>query len=590
MKTFDVGPTAHGVVKAVCAFLSTVPYPVPMTEHGVKSDDAAGTVAGSGLSAGHSGTAGEPSVSYLVALSGGPDSVALLLALVAIRAAAAKTRAAPDLRMYACWVNHRLRPADELVDEERFVRSLCDGLDVPLYTESAGPGQLEREAKEAGGIEAAARAFRYKVLETVRLRAGADWVCTGHNADDGLETMIMRFFTGSGAAGLRGMASMHGRVVRPMLSVTRADICDYLASAGQVYRTDSTNASDDYLRNRVRHHLVPAVLDVFPDAREALATLAGKATLDEEALDGYARQLFHPGQSLAGQAGAGVPAGATVDTGTASDTLAQTRSDTGAGAAPGTGAVVGTDFGVLAGSDTGTLAGVTRHDPPSLRLLAEIWDTAPLAVRTRAVYLALSTFGIRRAPWNAVVRAAGTGGLADVGVAGARVTRKDGYILIVPSNRGENPEGQSAQAGVYKPGPAGWSCLLPSVGRYRIGTGAIVDVYSGGGGAVARPEEPHHGDGVPHGNVVIPVRIPTPSGVWPLWLRSRRPGDSIHLEAGTVKVDDLLGAMKIPGIDRDLVPVMEDDHGLLAVLASSFGGRDVYRTDTSGSAAVTPDC
>ena len=218
----------------------------------------------------------------LVALSGGPDSVALLSAVV---------EAGRGRRVEAAWVDHRLRPADELEAERAFVEAFCAGLGVTLSVAVAPGGSLADEARTAGGIEAAARRFRYRELERLRVERGCDVILTGHNADDVIETMLMRLCGGSGTAGLRGIPARSGHVRRPFLGVSRADILAYLGDRGLGYRVDSTNESGDYLRNRVRATLVPAARRVFPSLGAALTFSAAKAAMDDDALEAMARDL-----------------------------------------------------------------------------------------------------------------------------------------------------------------------------------------------------------------------------------------------------------------------------------------------------------
>ena len=210
-----------------------------------------------------------PSARVLVALSGGPDSVALLVA-------SADEAGKRGVGLSACWVDHALRPAPELSDERGFVMELCKRIGVPILIEEASRGEISGMSSEAGGIESAARIFRYAALERARIASGCGSVLTGHTADDFVETMVMRFCTGSGTAGLRGIPETNGRIVRPLLGVTKAHVYAYLASKGQGYREDSTNASDDYLRNKVRHEVLPVLLSVFPSLRASLGTVSAE--------------------------------------------------------------------------------------------------------------------------------------------------------------------------------------------------------------------------------------------------------------------------------------------------------------------------
>ena len=224
--------------------------------------------------------------SFLVALSGGPDSVALLLAMA---------DEVDSCRLHACWVDHGLRPVEELAREQQFVETLCARLAVALTITRVPRGLIADEADRDGGIEAAARRFRYAALEKARLETATDLILTAHTADDWMETMVMRFFSGSGTAGLRGMPAVAPTLARPFLGLRKEAILAYLTARGQEYSMDSTNLGVNFMRNRVRQHLIPKVLDVFPSSFSALKTLALKNQLDEQALDSWAQSLFDKG-------------------------------------------------------------------------------------------------------------------------------------------------------------------------------------------------------------------------------------------------------------------------------------------------------
>ena len=220
---------------------------------------------------------------FLIALSGGPDSVALLLAM--------SEEVAPG-RLHACWVDHGLRPVEELAREQVLVETLCAQLAVPLRMVRIPRGRIAEEAQRDGGIEAAARRFRYAALEQARLETASDLILTAHTADDWFETMLLRFFNGSGTAGLKGIPQFFQTLARPFLGLGKKEILVYLQAKGQDYSVDSTNLGTDFMRNRVRQDLVPHVLAVFPSAPSALNTSAAKARLDDEALELWASSLF----------------------------------------------------------------------------------------------------------------------------------------------------------------------------------------------------------------------------------------------------------------------------------------------------------
>ena len=211
----------------------------------------------------------------VVGFSGGPDSTALLAALV--------EAGARDVT--ALHVDHGLRPEAERRAELETVRRLAARLKVPLIVARVRPGAIGEEARRSGeGIEAAARRYRYAALRGTASRTGAEAIYLAHTRDDQLETVLMRFLSGSGAAGLRGMPRKSGLVMRPFLDLPKAVLLAYLERSGLPYSVDSTNAGDDYSRNRLRHRVLPALEESFPGWAAGVALAARKAGMDEEAL------------------------------------------------------------------------------------------------------------------------------------------------------------------------------------------------------------------------------------------------------------------------------------------------------------------
>ena len=205
--------------------------------------------------------AGEP---VLVALSGGADSVALLRALLAL-----------GYPVHAFHLNHCLRGAESDRDEA-FCRALCERLGVPLTVERIDVGAQAAQTGE--GVEAAARRIRY-----ARLAAAAQGTktATAHTADDNLETMLFHLARGTGPKGLAGIPPVRGDIIRPLIGVERAQVEAYLAELGQDFVTDSTNRSDDYTRNRIRHEIVPVLRQINSAVCGAAARLGGLLRQDE---------------------------------------------------------------------------------------------------------------------------------------------------------------------------------------------------------------------------------------------------------------------------------------------------------------------
>ena len=209
--------------------------------------------------------------SILVALSGGGDSVALTHALIELRDQL-------GLKIAGAHLNHRMRGTESDRDEE-FVSAMCSRVGIELTVERAD-GLLESVAN----IEERARDARREFLDRAADRLGADFIALGHNRDDQAETVLMRLMRGAGAAGLAAMAERGpGRLIRPMLTVSRAEIRDYLNARAIAFVEDSTNESRDFLRNRIRHDLMPMLeRDYAPGVAGRLVALADEMrSLDE---------------------------------------------------------------------------------------------------------------------------------------------------------------------------------------------------------------------------------------------------------------------------------------------------------------------
>ena len=219
---------------------------------------------------------GVPRGSVVVAaVSGGADSTALLLALARLSRSGACSVA-------ACYVNHGLRGRPEIEAELASLRQLCARLGVPLELASAAPAlHLLTLNGRRRSPEESARLARYEALGTVAIRLDAAGVATGHTASDQAETVLLRLLRGSGPLGLAAMRSESWPwgpaapiLLRPLLGLTRADTEAYCSNGGVEWSTDSSNESSQFLRNRVRRELLPALEALAPAAAPALARFA----------------------------------------------------------------------------------------------------------------------------------------------------------------------------------------------------------------------------------------------------------------------------------------------------------------------------
>jgi tRNA(Ile)-lysidine synthase len=219
---------------------------------------------------------GEGGARVLVALSGGADSVALLHLMRDLDASG-------DLALAgAAHLNHGLRgaAADE---DETFCAALAARLDVPFVAERVNVAELARLQKRS--VEDAARVARYAFLERAADRLNADVVAVAHTRDDQAETFLLRLLRGAGTRGLGAIRPRAGRIVRPLLEVDGAELKRFLASRGEAYREDASNADVTILRNRVRHELMPFLESRFsPGITDVLAREAALAQQDEDFL------------------------------------------------------------------------------------------------------------------------------------------------------------------------------------------------------------------------------------------------------------------------------------------------------------------
>jgi len=226
----------------------------------------------------------------VVGVSGGPDSTALLRLLDEMR---------PTWRLdlTVAHLNHCIRGSESDGDEQ-FVRDLAAGLGLRCIAERADVPAIV--AAKGGSLEQVARRERYAFFARAAAGVRAEAVATGHNSDDQAETVLQRVLTGTGLRGLRGIPPSRPlapgssvRVIRPLIGAGRAQILQYLEHIGQPYRTDSSNSDSAYLRNRLRHVVLPELeRQAGPGVREALIRLAEAAGKQYNVVEDMARELL----------------------------------------------------------------------------------------------------------------------------------------------------------------------------------------------------------------------------------------------------------------------------------------------------------
>ena len=241
-----------------------------------------------------------------IAISGGADSVALLLTL---HAANTTPRDALGVGLSAVHINHHLRGEESNADQQ-FVEDLCISLDIPLHLHQADVQQ--RAVANHETIEEAARNARYDFFSTLLASGHADAVLTAHTLDDQAETVLMKLLRGAWTEGLSGihpvLTQPRGKILRPFLQTRRADIESFLKSIPQPWREDSTNADTAFTRNKIRHELLPQLRNQLraynPNLDQTLANLAELAREEESRwqteLARILPQLLLPGKPVRG--------------------------------------------------------------------------------------------------------------------------------------------------------------------------------------------------------------------------------------------------------------------------------------------------
>ena len=201
--------------------------------------------------------------SVLVALSGGADSVALLHVLNSLKEEW-------NITLFAAHFHHGVR-GEEADRDEHFCKALCERYGIPFFCEKADVPSIARESGES--VELCGRRLRYRFLDkTVRDIGGAK-IATAHHSDDNAETVLWNLTRGTGLAGLAGIPIKRDNIIRPLLCCTRAGIEAYCAENHLDHVTDSTNLSDDYTRNKLRHQVMPVLRELNPSVGESIGRM-----------------------------------------------------------------------------------------------------------------------------------------------------------------------------------------------------------------------------------------------------------------------------------------------------------------------------
>lgn len=214
----------------------------------------------------------KPGESFLVTLSGGADSVALLAVL-----------ALGGHRCRAIHCNYHLR-GEESDRDERHARETAARLGVDIDVIQCNVAEYQQQ-HPGESVEMACRALRYAEFDKARQRYGLDSIAIGHHIEDNIETMLLNMLRGSGIKGLAGMRPRRGVYVRPLLQCTKTMILDYLDSVGLSFVTDSSNLDNKYRRNALRNDIIPAITRYYPDALQRMSRTMQALSNQRDLLD-----------------------------------------------------------------------------------------------------------------------------------------------------------------------------------------------------------------------------------------------------------------------------------------------------------------
>ena len=438
---------------------------------------------------------------FLIACSGGADSTALLLAFHQLQ-----TRF--HYRLTVVTVNHNIRSAEESAADSAFVAELCSRLDPPVdcVVEEIPAGEVVRYAKDRNrGTEDAARTLRYRLFEKTAASVGVDYIVTAHNRSDVYETALMRLFQGGSTASLSMMPVRRGRYLRPLITVERRDIEAFLRQQGIAWREDATNAEDTYLRNRIRHHLVPALAAAFGGWRTGLDKTMQRISLDRSFCE---------------------------------EALAAARTNF-------TGASGAADWG--------------RCKHGALTIAANFFDSLHPALRLRMLEQGCRRLGIAaRIPLGILLR------LSSECAAEQEVSTKAAQGASIEPETQANMHAKVAAAGALRLERRGERILLfdntvyltlynqksyiltiPQCGEYAYPLGQL-EVYQTTNGIFVR-------DSADKNAGIGPFTLP-------IFVRSRRGGDRIQMKSGNVKeVKKILNEWQVDSLTRELLPIIIED-------------------------------
>ena len=206
----------------------------------------------------------EKNKTLLLAVSGGSDSIAMLVCSLSLIQNPIFEDKYTNLNLKVVTVNHKIRSEEESLGDCLFVKKLCESNQIPCFIENAKENEIKNLSVERGmGTEESARFFRYSIFEKIALQEKADFIFLAHNKDDQLETLIQRFFQGATGSSSLGIPQKRDIFYRPMMEFSKKEIYQYLEEKKIEYRTDATNFENDYLRNKIRNLVIPCINENF---------------------------------------------------------------------------------------------------------------------------------------------------------------------------------------------------------------------------------------------------------------------------------------------------------------------------------------
>jgi tRNA(Ile)-lysidine synthase len=228
----------------------------------------------------------------LVGFSGGPDSLALLHILLSLKDEY-------SISVEAAHVNHMLR-GDDSDRDENFCRDFCKKHSIILHTTRINVGELAE--KQSIGIEEAARNARYGFFEKLMLENDISRLAVAHNANDNAETILFNLARGTGLRGISGIPKIRdfggGKLIRPLISVSKREILEFLKAEKLEIVTDATNDCTDYTRKYIRHEIIPKFNDIYSDFPKAVKSFSDAAYSAEEFIESEAEKLFNKDGSM----------------------------------------------------------------------------------------------------------------------------------------------------------------------------------------------------------------------------------------------------------------------------------------------------